>query len=973
MPLTLVLGPANSAKAGEVLGAYADAAHRGALLVVPTALDAQHYTRELAASGAVLGSVRTFAGLTHEIASRVGYDGRRLSTLQRDRVLRSVVRATPLAVLAESAAAAGFTVAAGNLIAELQRALITPARFAQALGRWAAGDERRLAYGRDLAALYTGYVRELERLGRVDSELYAWRALDALRAERAGWGADQVFFYGFDDLTRLERDAVETLARVAGAQVTVSLTYEPGHAALVARAEAVQELRPQAERVLELPALDQHYQPGSRAALHGLERRLFSDAADCDQRIDPGDAVRLLESGGERAEAELVAGEVLGLMGAGVPAEEIVIVYRSPSRAASVVERVFGEYGIATASEHRVPFAHTALGRGLAGLARCAWPGPERARPEDLLDYLRTPGVLDRLELADALEAEVRRDGLSTAADARERLGWRLEEIESLSAAEDPGAELRGRARSLLAAPHRGTARQLGAAEELDARALATLLTALAELEELGERVSGPELVELMSELEVPAGAPVRPGAVLVAEPLAIRARRFRVVFVGGLQESEFPLPGAPEPFLSDERRRELAEATGLVLPATEDALARERYLFYACVSRATEQLVLSYRSSDEEGNLALRSPFIADVAELLVEDWPERRRRRLLADVVWPLGEAPTARERARAQAALASVQAGVALDGGDGEWTLGEAALERVRHRRILSGGALESYAACPFKWLVERQLEPARFEPEPDPIARGNFMHAALEDVITRLEDSVTASTLPDAYRILDEVLAEMPATIGRGRPEGIRAGIRAALEADLRRYLAHEAADGCGWDPEGIELRFGFEDEEGSLPALVLGDGPDRILVRGVIDRVDVEPGRSGRAVVRDYKSGSARPEQQGARWATDRQLQVALYMLVVRELLGQQPVAGLYQPLGGGDLRARGVFLQGAPVGARVVHTDARSQEELDELLEDAAARAVAIAAELRSGRLEPCPETCSREGCMFPGICRSQG
>ena len=31
MPLKLVLGPANSAKAGEVLGAYAQASQRGAL------------------------------------------------------------------------------------------------------------------------------------------------------------------------------------------------------------------------------------------------------------------------------------------------------------------------------------------------------------------------------------------------------------------------------------------------------------------------------------------------------------------------------------------------------------------------------------------------------------------------------------------------------------------------------------------------------------------------------------------------------------------------------------------------------------------------------------------------------------------------------------------------------------------------------------------------------------------------------
>ena len=66
MPLTLVLGPANSAKAGAVLGAYGAAARGGALLVVPTAVDARHYARELAGDGVVLGSVVTFSGLVRD-------------------------------------------------------------------------------------------------------------------------------------------------------------------------------------------------------------------------------------------------------------------------------------------------------------------------------------------------------------------------------------------------------------------------------------------------------------------------------------------------------------------------------------------------------------------------------------------------------------------------------------------------------------------------------------------------------------------------------------------------------------------------------------------------------------------------------------------------------------------------------------------------------------------------------------------
>ena len=62
--------------------------------------------------------------------------------------------------------------------------------------------------------------------------------------------------------------------------MTLSLTYEPGHTGLQARARVVEDLRPLAERVLELPPLDDHYAPASRAALHHLERWLFASAPD---------------------------------------------------------------------------------------------------------------------------------------------------------------------------------------------------------------------------------------------------------------------------------------------------------------------------------------------------------------------------------------------------------------------------------------------------------------------------------------------------------------------------------------------------------------------------------------------------------------------------------------------------------------------------------------------------------------------
>ncbi len=799
-------------------------------------------------------------------------------------------------------------------------------------------------------------------MNRVDRELYAWRALDALRAQPGSWGTDEVFFYGFDELTSLERDAVETLSRIVGVQVTVSLTYEPGRAAMLARAGAVAELAQLADEVVELPPLATHYAPASRAALHHLERRLFEPASE---RVDPGSAVTLLEAGGARAEAELVAGRVLSLLQAGFRAGEIAVVYRSARQVWPLLQSVFAQYGIALGATRELPLSHTPLGRGLRGAARCALLDERHTRAADLLDYLRAPGVLEHPEVADRLEARLLRDGLESAAAARELLGWELGELDALSQSEDRAGALGELAQRLFARPHRGAAATLTAVEELDARALATLMRALQEIAELGHRLSRDELLELLDELTVDAGSRDDDRQVLLAEPLEIRARRFRAVFVCGLQEGEFPLPARPDPFLSDELRRELAACSGLRLRAFDDALDRERYLFYTTTSRATERVVLSYRSSDEEGNLALPSPFVADVGELFDAVLGARRAQRLLADVVWDPDDAPTARELARS---LAAARAPAAGERQAAERSLSGLALARLRHSEILSAGALESYADCPVKWLVERELRPEPLEPESEAIARGNLMHAVLERVLSELGEPLTPVSLSVAEEILErELQADRGVRLGVGRPEVVRQASLRAIEADLRRYLAHEARARGDLRVVALEQQFGF-DREGSLPPLEVGGDADQVLVRGAIDRIDVDG--QGHAVVRDYKSGASRPAWPAARWATDRQLQVALYLLVVRELTPYQPVAGFYQPLRGDDLRARGMYLEGTGLGA--LGSDARGPDEFTDELTQASERAVALAAALRSGSLTPCPQTCTRDGCAYPGICRSQ-
>ena len=243
-------------------------------------------------------------------------------------------------------------------------------------------------------------------------------------------------------------------------------------------------------------------------------------------------------------------------------------------------------------------------------------------------------------------------------------------------------------------------------------------------------------------------------------------------------------------------------------------------------------------------------------------------------------------------------------------------------MRHRQIVSAGALEAFAACPVRWLVERQLQPDQLEPDPDPLTRGSFIHTVLERVFARLESALTPQTLPRAERLLHEEMRGPDAASERSKLAldqaiEVRAAILRGIEAELLRYLRTEAADGCGWPPLVTELRFGLDPEsEEAMPPVELDDGRERVLLSGIIDRVDADPGDPSRVIVRDYKSGAKRDTWPSARWAGDRQIQVALYMIAVQRLLRVRAVAGFYQPLAGEDLRARGAYEDGVPVGAK---------------------------------------------------------
>jgi ATP-dependent helicase/DNAse subunit B len=976
MPITLITGPANAGKAELVMEALRGHLARGEepLLIVPTRADVEHYLRELAGERAAIGvRVERFAGLIAEVEARAGVSEPAIGALARERLLESLAAVEDPS--RSAGARRGLARACAELLVELQVRRISPGRLTRALEDWRAADGAAAAPFA-LDRLFAGYRDALRRLGRADVEERAVRALDALRERPALWGRTPVLLYGFDDLTRLQLDAVETLGSVVDAPVAVSLPYEPGRVAFGGRASTFQTLAPLVAEHRELRARGEHYAPQARRALSHLERSLFEPGA---ARLDAGSAVRLLEGGGERAELELVASEIAALLAQGVPAEEIAVLARPAGTSFELLGEVLAAASVPYTLQRRRRFGDAATGRALLGLLRCvpSAEAPDAGELGDLLAWLRAPGLLELPALADSLELAARRSGARSAAQARalwEQRHWPLEAIDRLREAQrrSPAALIERASRELywlFCAPRRSAGAVLDAQELDEAAALAAGRRALGELRELA-RIAGElapataaELAELLEGIDFLSGEAPAPGSVAVLDPLALRARRVRALFVCGLQEGVFPARPRPQPLLASEQRRRLAEVSGLLLGGEQDErtpegqLAAERYLLYAAVSRPQEQLILSWHAADDEGQATPRSLFVDDICDLFGEGLLADRARRPLGAVD---GLAETA---ARPSGSARSAE------------PLRDRELLAALAERPWSASSLERRIACPVAWFVERVLRPDEFEPEPEPLARGALAHAALKDAFEGLRHRtgsarLTPVTLATALELLDEALAANEAAHPLSVAPERRVAVRRRLQADLERYLAQAAASESSLEPTELELGFGFDgtDDRGeatALPAFELGGG---FRLRGRIDRIDVSP--SGEAVVYDYKGKDA---PAAARWIKEGKLQIALYMRAAEQLLELEVVGGLYQPLAGSDLRARGVLDGDSGLELDCVSTDVRERAEVRELLAEALATARVAAEQTARGELEPRPQTCAwRGGCRYPTICRCE-
>jgi ATP-dependent helicase/DNAse subunit B len=274
------------------------------------------------------------------------------------------------------------------------------------------------------------------------------------------------------------------------------------------------------------------------------------------------------------------------------------------------------------------------------------------------------------------------------------------------------------------------------------------------------------------------------------------------------------------------------------------------------------------------------------------------------------------------------------------------------------------LERFADCSSAWFVERFLDPKTIDAEPDAKQRGSVAHQALYRFFSRIPAELGVEKLEPQHaeaaaglmrRCLDEALAGVRMDL----TEMQERELDQSLWRDLAAFVEEECASQQQLVPRRFEVAFGSERAAPELQrGLELAPG---MTLSGKIDRIDVDP-FGARGAVQDYKSGKS--AHSARQIESELRLQIPLYMLVLRDLVGLEPLGGLYRPLAGAR-KPRGLVRRSeAETLPGYVSHDYLDEEAFWALVESARGTAARLAGRIREGdvRHDPlggeCPAWC---------------
>lgn len=687
--------------------------------------------------------------------------------------------------------------------------------------------------------------------------------------------AGEIIFYGFYDLTGLQRDLFEAVAKRYPSRFF--FPYVPGHPAYSF-----------ADRFRKnvLSGLTEDDTSGGRGAdAAGLASPAYAVVAE---------RIRLASLSGLQDEAWYVAQEVQRLhRDDGVPYERMAVIARHQERLRQSLLDVF--------SDHGIPFQTTAKE-----------PFGERPLVHDSLQFLKTAdpvvGATLRRDFASNPDLALALDAI---ASLPESASWSAF-VEAALAALDP--VVRSEADPETWSRMRA---EIGALARYD------LLAPPGRVRHPSRREFTDALADRWMQIAVsPPGQ--SPAGVRLLHAEAARGWAFDAVFAIGIEERVFPRVVREDPFLRDDARFQLFNTLGYKISDKMAGLDEEKLLFHLIVTSAKRFLYVTYQRSDESGSVVGPSSFFrafaadngldaerdVDSVPRLYREKLSRADPRLLAGRDVMVRYVSTGRDgdagaylraagedAARFETGLRFVDALHRFGNPGGQdGCVGPQDPDAIFGERGVSATALETFGRCPFQFFAQRLLGVAA--PDDDipglrvpPDRRGLAVHDFFERFYRGLDVEKAGADFP--VERFERTFAESIAVFSAGEV-GVHSVIweaeKAVLKAALSSFIREDWARFQG-DPH----RPAFFEVE--IPGEL--DPPlDGIRFFGKPDRIDVA-GDSVRIV--DYKTGRVpKPLRDVLR---GRRSQPPLYLLLAERFFaargdGPRRMSFVYRPIGG---------------------------------------------------------------------------
>ncbi len=1006
---TLLIGPAGAGKTHHCLREFSeqiqtskDPLQNHLLFILPTV---EHRERiiDLLSRGAVHGFFGRYITTFDESLQsflKLG-DIHFASNVTRYLILKDLIAQGEFDYFKEAAKTKGFVDLVSRWIGELKESFVTANEFQKFILKLEQKfPESRVKY-QELAKLYSDYHARLEHDQLKDKQDALFMLEEGLM--RGAWKMPrfkQVWIDGFFDFSKLQLAFVKFLTRHSnGVTVTLALDVHSNRSTLF---QIPHETK---KRLLEMGFQITDLGNWNRRAqdkmLAHLDQNLFLESEPV--QIKPDSAVQIFEATGLVGELEMIAREIKKIVrNRKLNYSDIALIFRQVGPYLNVIRSVFLGFDIPVEIHEREELRLNSMARTVMNLFRIFLGDWKR---EDLFNFLKSKYIHADYELVSKTELLTAREGIVRGRDHWLKT-FDLPELKLLADLEDRfktsdsvEVYVRIARESFKQFRMSELPDHLSESNKLDHAALKRVYLLLDEIryKYSNSKISFTDFSEILIrliEIDLFSFHTRDKNKVQVYNVSLARQKEYKVVFMPGLLEKQFPVQVKEDPLLSDEERR-MVNQDQEILRERLPRQSVERLFFYLGVTRASEQLILSYPRFNLEGKEALPSFYVDEVRVLFNGDIETQKQairdvlprielssipKEAMAHVIQNFWQVPEVKGGVRREHRVAALY-NAFLGNPHFERLIrnlltpieGQILDERVKaafrpKEDIYTPSRLEEYAECPYRFFADQLLHLESGEEEIDPRTVGKILHQVLENFHTWAKprgikniDIAIARKICAGY--LKEALHEIPLVGDRWyKVELKKHELAKIVNQLLEQELVKQKPPLPGLTPAYFEIKFGFSPENDHL---ILQGESGKIKFRGQIDRIDID--ESGKfALVIDYKTGksfSRKSLEKGT------ELQLPLYLLAAKQKLGLKPLGGhLYQL----TAAYSSGFHHESHLHAAGIETRKQNQlkpEEWNELFEKITFFVSRFVKGIEEAEIPVRPRDCIRF-CPYSGVCR---